>query len=222
MTQPNPTVTIPTNLPAKHDIHKFRDIRPKLGKDNWIPWKRELLATARDRGLYATITGKDTLPILPTPTSQLSDEWNDRNNVAYNQILLCISPELQTAIDDTEYAAEAWRILTNKFESHDPSKISIVRTRYENYHMTEGQSVSSYLTVMKEYRSQLGRMGETIAPSSHATTILRNLPESWRPIAQTIRMITRDPDEIEDRLEAHEADLSAIEVSTQAATAFIA
>ena len=87
--------------------------------------------------------------------------------------------------------------------------------------MTEGQSVSSYLTTMKEFRNQLRRMGELIAPSSYAATILRNLPESWRPIAQTIRMITHDPDEIEDRLEAHEADLSAIEVSTQAATAFI-
>ena len=125
MTQPNPTPTIPMNLPAKHDIHKFRDIRPKLRKDNWISWKRELLATARDCGLYATITGRDTLSILPMPTPQLTDEWNDRNNAAYNQILLCISPELQTAIDDTEYAAEAWRILMNKFESHDPSKISI-------------------------------------------------------------------------------------------------
>ena len=82
--------------------------------------------------------------------------------------------------------------------------------------------MSFYLTVMKEYRSQLGKMGEMIAPSSHAATILRNLPESWRPITQTIRMITHDSDEIEDRLEAHKADLSAIEISTQAATAFIA
>ena len=81
--------------------------------------------------------------------------------------------------------------------------------------------MSSYLTVMKEYRSQLGKMGETIAPSSHAATILRNLPESWRPIAQTIRMIMPDPNKIEDRLEAHEADLSAIEISTQATMAFI-
>ena len=64
------------------------------------------------------------LPILPTPTPQLSNEWNNRNNVDYNQILLCISLELQTAIDDMEYAAKAWQILTNKFESLDPSKIS--------------------------------------------------------------------------------------------------
>ena len=221
----------------KHDIHKFRDIHPKLSKTNWVSWKRELLATSRDRGLYSTITGIDTLPsasaahitvvagvehIGTISVAQLDEEWHDRNNAAYNQILLCITPELQTAIDETDRASEAWNILTRKFESRDPSKISIVRTRYDNHHMVEGQSVTSYLTTMKEYRSQLERMGETIAPSSHSATILHNLPDSWRLIAQTIRMIANTPEDIEERLEAHEADLNAIEISTQAATAFAA
>ena len=72
MTQPNPTTTIPTNLLAKHDIHKFWDIRAKLGKDNWISWKRELLATARDRSLYASITGKTRYQYYPCqPLSSL-------------------------------------------------------------------------------------------------------------------------------------------------------
>ena len=65
-------------------------------------------------------------------------------------------------------------------------------------------------------------MGEVIADSTHVATILRNLPESWNTIAQTIRMITSDLDDIEERLEAHEADLNTIELSTQAATVFIA
>ena len=185
--QPNRIVIRHTTAPAKHDIHKSRDIRPKLRNDNWISWKRELLATARDQGLHGTITGRDIMPTKlntssistrNTPIVQLINKWDDRNNIAYNQILLCISPELQTAINDTEEAAKAWQILTNKFESNDPSKISIVHTKYENYHMTEGQSVSSYLTTMKEFKNQLGRMGEPIAPSTHAATILRNLPES--------------------------------------------
>ena len=64
-------------------------------------------------------------------------------------------------------------------------------------------------------------MGETITASTHAATTLHNLPESWRLIAQTIRMITHDPDVIEECLEAHEADLTALEMSDQAVTAFI-
>ena len=96
-----------------------------------------------------------------------------------NQILLCISPELQTAIINTDEAVIAWKILTRKFESTNPSKISIIRTHYENYHMVEGQSVVSYLTSMKEFRSQLKKMGENIADSTHAATLLRNLLESW-------------------------------------------
>ena len=63
--------------------------------------------------------------------------------------------------------------------------MSIIRTQYDNYHMQEGQSVSSYITTMKE-KIQLEKMGKTIANSTHAATLLRNVPESWRPIAQTI------------------------------------
>ena len=185
-------VTLTATHP-KHDIHKFRDLKPKLGRDNWLSWKRELLATARDRGLYSTILGTDILPSITdpsvtttnnisyigdTPLSQLIDEWNDRNNVAYNQILLCISPELQTAIDDTDNASVAWNTLLTKFESVDPSKISIIRTRYENYHMIEGQPIMTYITAMKEFRNQLKRMGEIIPDSTHAATLLRNMPES--------------------------------------------
>ena len=165
----------------KHDVHKFRDLKPKLGRDNWLSWKRELLAMVRDRGLYSTILSTDILPTITNqtitmtndiphvgtmPLSLLIAEWNDHNNVTYNQILLCISPKLQTAIDNTDIVSEAWNILLAKFESTDPSKISIIRTRYENYHMIEGQPVITYITTMKEFRNQLNRMGEMIPDST--------------------------------------------------------
>jgi hypothetical protein len=131
----------------KHDIHKFRDIKPKLTKENWTSWKRELMAMARDRGLFEIITGKEEYlmnmnkivtivngveTVGSIPLSQLQDELKDRNNIAYSQILLCVSLEYQTAIDSTDQCAEAWKILVRKFESSDPSKISIVRTKYKN------------------------------------------------------------------------------------------
>ena len=105
---------------------------PKTGRDNWVSWKQQLLATARYRGLYTTINGMDILPTVQTQLvaaamgatvtlAQLIDEWTDRNNTAYNQILLFISSELQTAIDGTNIAATAWSILVKKFESHDLS-----------------------------------------------------------------------------------------------------
>ena len=171
----------------KYDIYKFCDLKPKLGHDNWISWKRELLAMVRDQGLYSSILGTDIFPITTnetitmtnniahvgtTPLSDPKEEWHDHNNTAYNQILLCISPELQTVINAMDVVSKAWKILIKKFESTDPSKISIIRMKYKNYHMTEGQSVVMYLTTMKEFWSQLQKMGEMIADSTHAVTIL--------------------------------------------------
>ena len=82
--------------------------------------------------------------------------------------------------------------------------------------MVDGQLVITYLMTIREYKNQLKKMGEIIADSTHAVTILRNVLELWRPITQTIRMIMRIRDEIEESLEAHEADLNALEISDQA------
>ena len=65
------------------------------------------------------------------------------------------------------------------------------------------------------------KMGEAIGDSTHAATLLRNVPESWRTATQMIWMVTNDPDIIEEKLEAHEADISAVEMSNQASTAFL-
>ena len=64
--------------------------------------------------------------------------------------------------------------------------------------MAEGQFVITYLMTMKEYRSQLEKMGEIITSSTHAATILRNLLESWRAVSHTIGMIIRDSEIIEE------------------------
>ena len=64
----------PTSSPPKHDIHKFRDIKPRLGQDNWTSWKRKLLATARDRGLYGIITSTDLISKETSPTATVTDD----------------------------------------------------------------------------------------------------------------------------------------------------
>ena len=93
--------------PPKHDIHNFRDIKPRLRWDNWTSWKQELLATARDRRLYGIIIGTDLIPRETSPSASTTDdmvyirtiplthlikEWNDKNNSAYNQFY-CASPQ---------------------------------------------------------------------------------------------------------------------------------
>ena len=68
--------------------------------------------------------------IKPTnniPLTQLIDEWTDRNDSAYNQLLFHVYPELQTTIDTTDIANITWTLLTKKFRYIDPSKLSIFK-----------------------------------------------------------------------------------------------
>jgi hypothetical protein len=107
------------------------------------------------------VAGVIYLPL--TPVQDLLRAWTERNNTAYNQIMLTVSSELQSLMDDTDEAHVAWMILHNKFKSTDPSKISVIRAKYDNYHMVDGQTVSNYISNLKEMRNQLKKMGDPIS-----------------------------------------------------------
>ncbi|KAF8588364.1 hypothetical protein K439DRAFT_1613618 [Ramaria rubella] len=172
----------------KHDIHKFRDIKPRLGSENWITWKCDLLTMARDRGLYRMIFGMDFYPVVNTATIQaggqiytatgntsvlkLEAEWDDRNNAAYNQIIACLTPELQCTIDHMDKASVAWKVLVDRFESHNPNLIAIIRAKYKNYQMIKGQQINSYIMTLKEYCVQLKEMVQDIEDSYHSSVLL--------------------------------------------------
>ena len=75
--------------------------------------------------------------------------------------------------------------------------------KYENNHMIEGESVTTYITTMQDYRDQLENMGASLDPSYHAAILLRNLPDSRSSVTQAIKILTCDMDMIEESLEAN-------------------
>ena len=104
-----------------------------------------------------------------TPLTQLQDEWDEKNHM---EIVSGLPGGIQMALDMTDQAAEAWKIIIARFEPINPSKVNTFRTRYEGHRMVEGQSVVDYLTTMKGYRTHLQLMEETISLSSHAMIVL--------------------------------------------------
>ena len=224
--------------PPKHDIHKFHDIKPHLGNDNWITWKCNLLTATCNQGLYRMITGIDLYPVVNTlniqaggqiytatgnhPVSQIEAEWDDRNNAAYNQIITCLTPELRASIDHPDQAADAWKVLIAWFKSHNPNMIAVIRAKYENYHMVKGQPVSSYIMTLTKFRVQLKSMGQDIEDSYHSSVFLWNLPESWCTASQMIGMVTTTSKAVEQKLIANEANMTAFNLSLQGVSAFSA
>ena len=71
----------------EHDIHKFHNIKLKLRHDNWISWKREFLATTRDRGLYTNILNTDKKPLATNPQITITNNIAHINSVPLTQLI---------------------------------------------------------------------------------------------------------------------------------------
>jgi hypothetical protein len=218
------TTSSTTRETPKHDIHKFRQLKKELTRDNWVSWKRSILACLRDRGLEHMVLGKDPRPPYSdsgsaaprtrshsTPDTDSSErelsDWEERNDAAYNQILLNVSTTIAPLLDATTSAKEAWSILLKRFESNNPQFAAIVRAQYETHMYKEGDPIIDYIARLEEFRTQLACLGQPVNDEAHGSRILLNLPDTddWRLFVTTIQNLTADPVEIAEKLMNREA-----------------
>lgn len=212
---------------TKHETNKFRWLKTELCEDNWISWKRGISAVLKDRQLLGIVLGTEPRPISNnisrpvtrsgsgSPQEEENSEdaiakWDERNDVAYNQILLNISPQLQSTLDNTENAHEAWKALLDFFESDNASVADTIHAKYETCFYVEGTSMMVYISRLRELRNQLGLLGQPVTDKAHASRMLRNLPKTleWQLFAETIRnSMTSDPVKIAQRLQSKHAQL---------------
>jgi hypothetical protein len=130
------------------------------------------------------------------------EEWEDKNCLAYNQILLNTSATIQPLLDSTCTASTAWSILLEYFELKNASLTSTVCAQYETHVYTDGSSMLTYIAKLTDLWNQLGLLGEPISDQAHANLLLMNLPntDEWNLFAMTIHNITTDPLVIGQRL----------------------
>ncbi|GBE79255.1 hypothetical protein SCP_0204530 [Sparassis crispa] len=81
----------------------------QLARDNWLEWKRRILAICGPKCLVGHLDGTKTWPNYPTP---LIDEWEDRDELAKSTITLNIRDLIGSSVDLDETAHEIWTKLT--------------------------------------------------------------------------------------------------------------
>jgi hypothetical protein len=182
-----------------------------LDERNWIDWKDILTSTNKERGIWSVTVGTDTRP--PTPSNQDPDrdrilvkitEWEDRDAAARNQMISNMTPTIRAKCRSADTAAGVWKKLIEEFESTDPERVAILRSKYENT-TCGSRSITAYIDELIELRERLKRVNEDVSDTAFASRLLRGLPDSWDPAVRAIRMITADPNVVIQKLKAQEA-----------------
>ena len=108
-----------------------------LGSNNWMPWKRRILAILRDQNLEEYIELESAPPIAKDPTKPSDEEkvsiktWKTGDAKARTRIELAIGDAEMIHISGANTAREMWQQLTIVKESR--GRLGILATRRALY-----------------------------------------------------------------------------------------
>ena len=156
-----------------------------LKGNNWMPWKRRMLAVLRDLSLETYIDKDSKLPTPKDPhkptdaEKEAEKKWREGDAKARTRIELAIGDSEMIHIISATTASEMWKQLTLVKESR--GKLGILATRRTLYRMIadEGFDLVEHISKLRKMQEELHLMGSMVSDEDFAMILVSSLPESW-------------------------------------------
>ncbi len=156
-----------------------------LKGENWVPWKRRMLAVLRDLNLekYIEKTATSLIPEdLNNPTkdeTEAKDKWREGDAKARTRIELAIGDTEMIHISGATTAREMWDQLTMVKESK--GQLGVLATRRALYRTTveEGFEMVAHISNLHQLQEELHVLGSLVSDEDFVMILLTSLPESW-------------------------------------------
>ena len=156
-----------------------------LKGDNWMPWKRRMLAVLRDLNLEKYIEKTAMSPIATDPTKPTKDEieaqdkWKEGDAKTRTRIELAIGDTEMIHISGATTAREMWNQLTMVKESK--GQLGVLATRRALYRATaeEGFEMITHISGLRQLQEELHIMDNLVSDEDFVMILLTSLPESW-------------------------------------------
>ena len=156
-----------------------------LKGDNWVPWKRRMLAVLRDLNLEKYIEKTAMSPIPADPGNPTKDEidamdkWREGDARTRTRIKLAIGDTEMIHISGATIAREMWDQLSTVKESK--GHLGVLATRRVLYRATaeEGFEMIAHISRLRQLQEELHVMGSLVSDEDFVMVLLTSLPESW-------------------------------------------
>src|SRR5882757_1478312 len=159
-----------------------------LGANNWMPWKRHMLAVLRDLDLeeYIEKDSKEPVPAnSSTPTEYekgLIKTWKMRDAKARTRIELAIGDAEMIHISGAMTAMtarEMWSQLTTVKESR--GRLGVLATRRALYRASTADDFEmvDHISMLRKLQEELHLMGSIVTDKDFVMILITSLPEAW-------------------------------------------
>jgi hypothetical protein len=156
-----------------------------LSSNNWLPWKRRMIAILRDQKLGKYLE-KDAAPPTPAdpmkPTSEETraiEAWKEGDYRAQSRIELSIGDAEMVHIVGAKTASQMWMQLSLVKETRGEMGVLMARRAFYRYEPEEGISIVDHVSRLRGLQEELHLMESLIEDKEFVIILLTSLPESW-------------------------------------------
>src|SRR5271163_624408 len=156
-----------------------------LGGNNWMPWKRCMLAILRDLNLEEYIEQDSMSPTAIDPAKPTDVEkgliktWVKGDAKARTRIELAIGDAEMIHISGANTAKEMWEQLKTVKESR--GRLGILATRRALYRATAADDFEmvDHISNLRKLQEELHLMGSIVSDEDFVMILITSLPEAW-------------------------------------------
>src|SRR6266850_8520317 len=160
-------------------------IEPLKGQENWMPWKRRMLAIFCELELDEYIKEGAAQPsplIQEVPTEEDVQRilaWRKKDEKVRTQIQLAVTDAVMIHLLSATTARDMWKQLCTIYESR--GRLGIIAIKRTMYHMEamEDFNMRIHISELRKKQEELHVMGCLIQGKEFISILILSLPESW-------------------------------------------
>ena len=153
----------------------------KLDGSNYINWKFKLQTLLEGQNTYSIVISDEGKPTVANGgTNATTQEWEKRELKAKVLLKLSVKDCIIPHIRDRKTANEIWTTLKDMYEIKNTNRTLFLRKKILSIKMEENESVSSFLSRIKEVKHKLSDIGQTVENDDLATITMNGMTDDYQ------------------------------------------
>ena len=148
----------------------------KLDGENYVNWKFKLITVLEAYNLWTIVKGDETKPQPPNATQ----DWEKREMKARVLLRMSVKDNIIPHIRDCETSKATWDTLKGLYETTNANRILFLKTKLLSIKMDANESISNFVSRIKDFSDKLGDIGEKVSSTDLVTVALKGLVPDYK------------------------------------------
>lgn len=157
-------------------LDNYMNESTKLDGENYVNWKFKLMTILEGNNLWSIVSGDEP---KPTVAGSIPD-WERGETKAKVLLRMSVKDNIIPHIRDCKTSKETWDTLKGLYETTNTNRILFLKTKLLSLKMEANESISNFISRVKDLSDKLGDIGEKVCNTDLVTIILNGLVQDYQ------------------------------------------